>query len=39
VPWIDIQADRYRFHASPAGGVTVRIVIHEYLACHVHWAS
>ena len=36
--WITVQPARYRYHASQIGGVEVRIVIHEYLACHVHWA-
>lgn len=35
--WLDVQPGRYRFHASQGGGVDVRIVIREYLACHVHW--
>jgi hypothetical protein len=35
--WLDVQAGRYRFHASQGCGIDVRIVIHEYLACHVHW--
>lgn len=35
--WLDVQAGRYRFHASQGCGIDIRIVIHEYLACHVHW--
>ena len=35
--WLDVQAGRYRYHASQGDGIDVRIVIHEYLACHVHW--
>lgn len=35
--WLNVQPGRYRFHASQGSGVDVRIVIHEYLACHVHW--
>lgn len=35
--WLDVQPGRYRFQASQGGGVDVRIVIHEYLACHVYW--
>ena len=35
--WIDIQPGRYRFRASQESGVDVRIVIHEYLGCHVYW--
>lgn len=33
--WIDVQPGLYRFHVSYGGDVEVRIVIHEYLACHV----
>jgi hypothetical protein len=35
--WIDIQPGFYRFHVSYGDDVEVRIVIHEYLACHVSW--
>jgi len=35
--WIEVQPGRYRFHASVENGVDVRIVIHEYLACHIQW--
>lgn len=35
--WLDVQPGRYRYHTSYSNGVDVRIVIHEYLACHVHW--
>lgn len=35
--WIVIQPERYRIYAAISGGVDVRIVIHEYLACHVRW--
>src|SRR5438876_6029031 len=35
--WIDVQEGLYRFQASPADGVEIRIVINEYLACRVHW--
>ena len=36
-PWLEVQAGRYRFHASIEDGVSVRIVIHEYLGGHVQW--
>ena len=36
-PWLVVQSGLYRFHASPEAGVTIRIVINEYLACCVHW--
>ena len=35
--WIVAQPERYRYHASQVGGIEVRIVIHEYLACQVQW--
>ncbi len=35
--WIDVQPGRYRFHALAGDGIDVRIVINEYLACHVRW--
>ncbi len=36
-PWIVVQEGMYRLHVSPANGVQIRIVINEYLACHVPW--
>jgi len=36
-PWIEVQPERYRFHASPANGIEIRIVINEYLAGYVRW--
>ena len=35
--WLEVQPDRYRFHTSQVGGVVVRIVLHEYLACYIWW--
>ena len=35
--WIDVQSGLYRFKVSYGDGVEVRIVIHEYLACHIYW--
>jgi hypothetical protein len=35
--WLNVQAERYRFNASLTNSIDVRIVIHEYLACHVYW--
>jgi hypothetical protein len=37
--WLNVQDDRYRLSASLNNGIDVRIVIHEYLACHVYWES
>jgi hypothetical protein len=36
--WIVVQPERYRFVASAGANIDVRIVIHEYLGCHVQWA-
>ena len=35
--WLEVQPGLYRFQASLGDGIEVRIVIHEYLACFVHW--
>ncbi len=35
--WIVVQPERYRYLTSYAQGVTVRIVLSEYLACEVRW--
>ncbi len=36
-PWLIVQDGLYRFRTSVDHGIEVRIVIHEYLACHVGW--
>jgi hypothetical protein len=36
-PWMNVQDNRYRYHVSYDSGTTVRIVIHDYLACFVYW--
>lgn len=36
-PWLVVQHGLYRFHASVDAGISIRIVIQEYLACHVRW--
>lgn len=36
-PWLIVQRGLYRFHASVDPGISIRIVIQEYLACHVCW--
>lgn len=38
-PWIVVQPEQYRYHASLKDGVHIRFVIQEYLACHVFWAD
>jgi hypothetical protein len=35
--WLVVQEGRYRFQISRDAGLTVRIVIREYLACEVTW--
>lgn len=38
--WVDVQDGRYRYQAiDDIGGVVIRIVIAEYLACEVAWKS
>jgi len=37
--WVDVQDGRYRYLAvDDVGGVTIRFVISEYLACEVGWS-
>jgi hypothetical protein len=37
--WVDVQEGRYRYLAIDRGsGITIKIVIGEYLACEVIWA-
>jgi hypothetical protein len=35
--WVEVQPGRYRYLAFADEGVTIRIVISEYLACEVVW--
>lgn len=35
--WAVVQTDRYRYAVVEAGGVLVRIVLSEYLACEIVW--
>jgi hypothetical protein len=35
--WITVQDGNYRFHVSDENGMTVKIVLREYLACEVVW--
>jgi hypothetical protein len=37
--WIVVQDGNYRFHVSEEGGLAVKIVLREYLACQVIWES
>jgi hypothetical protein len=36
-PWINVQEGRYRYSVDQDGGVSVRFVLSEYLACTVEW--
>jgi len=35
--WVVVQPDRYRYAVVETGGVLVRMVLSEYLACEVAW--
>jgi hypothetical protein len=35
--WVVVQPGRYRYAVNETGGVLVRIVLSEYLACEVSW--
>ena len=35
--WVVVQPDRYRYTVVETGGVLVRMVLSEYLACEVVW--
>jgi hypothetical protein len=37
-PWITVQPGRYRYSVDEHGGVTVRIVLADYLACRIVWS-
>lgn len=37
IGWLEVQPERYRFRASIADGIEIRIVIHEYLSAVLHW--
>lgn len=36
-PWNNVQEGRYRYAVDQDGGVCVRLVLSEYLACTVEW--
>lgn len=36
-PWIPVQENQYRYTVDQHGGVLVRMVLAEYLACEVEW--
>ncbi len=36
-PWIEVQPWRYGYLVATGSGITVRIVIAEYLAAEVTW--
>lgn len=35
--WLEVQPRRYRYRATVANGIDIRIVIHEYLSAIVRW--
>jgi hypothetical protein len=35
--WLVVQNNNYRFQVSQEDGLTVKIVIREYLGCHIVW--
>lgn len=35
--WLVVQDGRYRYRTSQNDGLTVKLVIREYLACEVRW--
>ena len=35
--WLVVQEGNYRFRTSQANGLTVKIVLREYLGCEVVW--
>lgn len=35
--WVVVQEGNYRFQTGQAGGLVVKIVVREYLACEVAW--
>ena len=37
--WLHVQKGRYRYRVGQEGGVSVRFVIRDYLACEVIWQS
>lgn len=35
--WLQVQPENYRYLAEAGAGISIRIVISEYLACQVRW--
>ena len=35
--WVIVQAGRYRYAAGWGGGICIRMVIRDHLACEVRW--
>jgi hypothetical protein len=35
--WVTVQEGNYRFRTSQANGLTVKIVLREYLGCEIVW--
>lgn len=36
-PWVVVQEGRYRYAVHQSGGVSVQVVLSDYLACSVEW--
>ncbi len=37
-PWLSVQPGRYRYLAALDDGITIKMVLSEYLACEVRWS-
>ncbi len=37
-PWLSVQPGRYRYLAALNVGITIKMVLSEYLACEVRWS-
>ena len=35
--WVTVQEGNYRFRTSQGNGLTVKIVLREYLGCEIVW--
>ncbi len=35
--WVTVQDGNYRFRTSQGNGLTVKIVLREYLGCKIVW--
>lgn len=37
-PWLSVQPGRHRYLATLDDGISIKMVLSEYLACEVHWS-